>query len=92
MKLFWTPEALSDRHTIYDHIEAENPVAAHDLDELFSDKAGRLVEHPDLGRPGRIDGTRELIVHRSYALIYDIADSQVRVLRVLHTARQWPSA
>ena len=89
--LFWTPEARNDRISIYDHIEAENPAAALALDEMFVNGAARLPCHPKLGRPGRVPGTRELVVHRNYVLIYDIAEGEiVRVLRVLHAARQWP--
>ncbi len=89
-KLHWTPEAVQDREAVYDHIEADNPVAALALDELFAEKAGCLVEHPGLGRPGRIAGTRELVVHQNYILVYDLASDLVRVPRVLHAARQWP--
>jgi len=51
MELFWTPEAIQDRSEIYDYIEADNPVAALTLDELFAEKARYLVDHPGLGRP-----------------------------------------
>ena len=90
MALFWTPEATQDRDEIYDYIEADNPAAALALDELFAEKAGRLVDHPGLGRPGRVAGTRELVAHQNYILAYDVAGELVRVLRVLHAARQWP--
>ncbi|MES2260437.1 MAG: type II toxin-antitoxin system RelE/ParE family toxin [Pseudomonadota bacterium] len=90
MELFWTPEAIQDREDIYDYIEADNPAAALALDELFAEKAGRLVDHPGLGKPGRVAGTRELVAHPNYILIYDTAGNLVRVLRVLHAARQWP--
>lgn len=90
MELHWTPEAIQDRETIYDHIETDNPVAALALDELLGERAARLVDHPELGRRGRVVGTRELVVHQSYILIYDVIGGQVRILRVLHAARQWP--
>ena len=45
-----------------------------------------------MGKPGRVQGTRELVAHRSYILIYAVKADQVQVLRLLHTARQWPSA
>lgn len=48
MELLWTPEAIQDREDIYDYIEAYNPAAALALDELFSEKASRLAEHPNL--------------------------------------------
>ena len=64
--------------------------AALAMDELFEEKASRLIDHPNLGRKGRIEDTRELVVHHHYILIYDVTGDRVRVLRVLHTARQWP--
>ncbi len=91
MELHWTPEAIQDRETIYDYIEADNPIAALTLDELFEEKASRLIDHPGLGRPGRVAGTRELVAHQNYILIYDVTGDLVRMLRVLHAARQWPS-
>ena len=90
MELFWTPEAIKDRDDIYDYIEADNPAVALTLDELLSEKASRLVDHPNLGRPGRLTDTRELVAHQNYILVYDLAGDLVRVLRVLHAARQWP--
>ena len=90
IELLWTPEAIQDREEIYDYVEAYNPVAALALDELFSEKASSLVDHPGLGRTGRIAATYELVAHRNYILIYDVAGDLVRVLRVLHAARQWP--
>ena len=88
MRLFWTPEAIDDRRAIYDDIEADNPSAALALDELFSEKANRLIDHPGLGRLGRVSDTRELVVHQNYILIYDTTADLVRVLRVLHAAKQ----
>lgn len=90
MELRWTPEAIQDREEIYDYIEADNPAAALALDELFAEKAGRLVDHPGLGRPGRVPGTHELVAHQNYILVYDVEGDLVRVLRVLHAARLWP--
>lgn len=90
MKLVWTRPAAADRREIRAYIAQDNPAAALALDELFSEKAGRLLDHPSLGRPDRIAGTRELVVHQNYILIYDLAGDLVRVLRVLHAARQWP--
>lgn len=90
MSVFWTPEALADRHSIYDYIEADSPDAAVSLDERFSDEAKRLSTYPYLGRPGRVSGTRELVVHQNYILIYNVAGAVIRVLRVLHVARHWP--
>lgn len=89
--LHWTPEAIQDREAIYDYIEVDNPSAALALDELFAEKAGRLLDHPELGRPGRVAGTREVVAHHNYILVYDVDGDWVRLLRVLHAARQWSS-
>ena len=60
------------------------------MDELFSEAAASLADHPMLGRPGKISGTRELIPHESYRLVYEIDGETVWVLTVVHSARQWP--
>ncbi len=92
MRVIWTPEAEQDRADIWDFIAADNPHAAARMDELFSDAAARLAEHPKLGKQGNISGTRELIPHASYRLVYEIEIERetVWVLALVHTARQWP--
>ncbi|HEX5678472.1 MAG TPA: type II toxin-antitoxin system RelE/ParE family toxin [Alcanivorax sp.] len=90
MGLFWTPEVIQDREDIYDFIEQDNPAAALDLDELFCESASRLIDDPNSGRPGLVPGSRELVVHKHYMLVYDVAGKQVRILSVVHTARRWP--
>ena len=90
MRLVWTRLANADRQKIREYIAQDNPAAALALDELFSEKTKRLVDHPNLGRPGRVAGTRELVAHQNYILIYDIVGDQVRLLRVLHASRQYP--
>lgn len=91
MKLLWTVEARQDRRDTREHIAKDNLAAAVTLDEMFTRKARNLVDHPAIGRPGRVAGTREFIVHRNYILVYDLTGEAVRILRVLHARRQWPS-
>lgn len=90
MKLLWTELARDDRRSIREYIVQDNPVAAVELDELLSKRTNQLTEQPDIGRPGRVDGTRELVVHRHYVVIYDVVAEEVQILRVLHTSRRWP--
>lgn len=90
MELLWTPEAIRDREVIYSHIESDSPSAAVGLDNLISEKTAMLRDHPRMGRSGRVVGTYELIVHNSYMVVYEIHHSQIRILAVVHTARQWP--
>lgn len=89
MKVRWTPEAENDRSAVVDYIAADNLWAATKMDELFQSAAG-LVKFPQRGKPGKISGTRELIPHENYRLIYEIAEETVWVLALIHTARQWP--
>jgi addiction module RelE/StbE family toxin len=86
----WTPEAEQDRADIWDYIAADNPDAAVRIDELFSDAADKLAAHPKMGTTGKIPGTRELIPHESYRLVYEIDAGTVWVLTLVHTTRQWP--
>lgn len=92
MRVLWTPQAEQDRDQIWDHIAADNPSAAAWMDLLFSEAAAKLAEFPMLGHVGEILGTRELIPHERYRLVYEIAtdESSVWVLALVHTARQWP--
>ncbi len=90
MKLAWTRPAAADRREIRAYIAQDNLPAALAFDELLAKKAGRLIDHPNMGRPGRVAGTRELVVHANYILVYDVTADTVRVLRVLHAARIWP--
>lgn len=90
MKVRWTPEAEQDRELIWAYVAADNPQAAARMDHRFSQAAARLAEHPRLGRPGLVTGTRELIVHPSYRLVYEIFGDTVWILTLVHTARRWP--
>jgi toxin ParE1/3/4 len=91
VKLVWSPYALSDRDAIFSHIEADNPRAAVHVDEQIVAAVRRLIEFPESGRPGRVAGTREMVVPRTpYIVAYVVVPEMVRILRVLHGAQIWP--
>lgn len=90
MRVLWTLSAEQDRADIIDFIAENNPLAAVRMDELFGAAAGRPAEHPLMGRPGQIAGTRELIPHESYRLVYEVQADTVWILALVHTARLWP--
>lgn len=90
MILAWTRSAQHDRRSIREYIAQHNPGAALALDELFSVQAERLKDHPALGRSGRVSGTRELVAHQNYILVYTVSGESVVVVRVLHASQQWP--
>jgi len=90
VRVIWTPEAEQDRIDIWEYIAADNPHAAAQMDELFSAAATRLGEHPKMGRAGKIRGTRELIPHENYRLVYEVNAETLWILALVHTARLWP--
>lgn len=90
MRVTWTPEAEQDRADIWDYIAADDLGAAASLDALFDETAARLSTHPEMGKQGMVPGTRELIPHASYRLVYEVDADAVWILALVHTARQWP--
>lgn len=92
MKVIWTALARSERAAIITYIANDNPRAAMRMDELFSEAATLLERHPRMGRPGKIAGTREVIPHESYRLVYEVDSDIVTILTLVHTARLWPPA
>jgi addiction module RelE/StbE family toxin len=91
MFLEWSVFALADREAIFDYIEADNPRAAVAVDDRIQTRVEGLVQFPEMGRPGRIEGTRELVISRTpYIAAYRILGETVRILRVLHGAQLWP--
>ena len=77
MKVFWAAAAERDRADILAYISEDNPLAAIRMDEIFAEAASRLGEHPFLGKAGLIPGTRELIPHESYRLVYEVGGDAV---------------
>ncbi len=91
MRLEWSAFALEDREGIFDYIEEDNPRAAVDVDDRIRTQVRQLLQFPEAGRPGRIEGTRELVISRTpYIAAYRITGDTVRILRVLHGAQPWP--
>jgi toxin ParE1/3/4 len=92
MNIEWSDFAISDRNAIFDYIEADNPRAAVTVDDRIEKAAECLIVFPESGRPGRIDGTRELVIAGTpYIAAYRVSRSTVRILRVLHGAQLWPN-
>jgi len=92
MRVVWTDPAEEDRGRIVLFIAQDNPQAALEMDELFTAAADSLAAFPTRSIIGRVSGTRELVVHRHYILVYGIDETAdtVYIKAVLHTARQWP--
>ncbi len=86
----WSDEAIDDLVEIVSYIEVRNQTAAQRLHDDIVQTVERLPQMPFLFRPGRIPGTRELVVRPSYIVVYKVGEPVIKVLRVLHASRQYP--
>lgn len=89
-ELEWTATAVADLMAIVDYISDDNPDAAIALMDEIHGKVAQLPSHPRRCRPGRVEGTRELVVRPNYLVVYVENPAVVTVLRVLHAAQMWP--
>jgi toxin ParE1/3/4 len=95
MKLSWTRQAFGDRDAIMDHIAKDNVIAALETDDRIVAAVENLLVFPMMGRIGRVEETRELVVAQSdYIIAYKLADQgqHIDILPVLHGAQRWPEA
>ena len=95
MKIRWLKSSEADLDDTFNYLLESNPQAAlHTLDTIRQ-KVALLADQPYLGRPGRVENTRELVIARtSYIVAYtvDSRTNTVMILRVLHSRRFWPEA
>lgn len=90
MAVKWTNTALANLAAIVAYIEKANAERARSFALEIQAKTNSLAGFPDMGRPGRVTGTRELVVHANYIIAYRIRGDVVEILRVQHVARRWP--
>lgn len=92
MRLLFADPALGDLEAIEAHIAYDDPDAAVRTVLAVLEAVDVRSEHPNIGRPGRMSGTRELVVSPlPFIAIYRVQQNTVWILRVLHGARRWPS-
>lgn len=73
------------------YIAGDRPMAAQRVGERILESAKLLGDQPEMGRPGRVEGTRELILPGlPFILMYMEKENVVFILRVIHTAMKWP--
>ncbi|HZA50151.1 MAG TPA: type II toxin-antitoxin system RelE/ParE family toxin [Myxococcaceae bacterium] len=90
MELRWTSSALDDLDQALEYIAQDDPRAAGAMSDRILEAAEGLTTYPNLGRAGRLRGTRELVVTGTpFLLVYRVHLDEVQVLRMLHHARSW---
>lgn len=94
MRIRYTPRARFDLAEIHDHIAQGNPQAARSVVSKIRQETESLKLNPLIGRLGRIEGTRELVIDRyPFIVAYAIADTtEIQILAVVHTSRLWAEA
>ena len=90
----WSPEAIDDLATLRAYIEQDDPAAARRVAlHIVESIETFLSNHPEMGRPGRVPGTRELVIPRTpFVVPYRVVRNIIQILRIFHGARRWPEA
>jgi toxin ParE1/3/4 len=90
VKIVWTGPARQDLRQVFEYIAGDSPKATSKLLAVIKECAALLQDNPHMGRLGRVNGTRELIIIGTpYILPYRVKDSQIQILAVFHGARKW---
>lgn len=94
MTIRWTDEAIDDLRSLHAFIAKDNPAAAQKVVLTIVEAVETLLpDNPQIGRPGRVNGTRELVISGTpYIVPYRLKAGIIQVLRVYHGARRWPDS
>ncbi len=91
MDIIWLDRARREVVHIREYIARDNPRAARQVARRILEFTEKLRTTPSIGRPGRLYGTRELVVTRTpFIILYRVRDGVIEILRVIHGARRWP--
>jgi toxin ParE1/3/4 len=91
VNIVWSPRAVGHLADLRAHIARERPDAAGRIASTILDSVERLAEWPNLGRPGRVPGTRELVIPGTpYVIPYRLRSERLEVIAVFHGRQKWP--
>ena len=91
MNIVWSPRAIQHLTHLRSYIARDNPKAANRIASTVVAAVERLAELPNMGRPGRVTGTRELVVSGTpYVIPYRLRGDQLEVIAVFHSRQKWP--
>ena len=91
MNIVWSPRAIEHLAHLRAYIAQDNPKAANRVAAAMLDAVERLAELPNLARPGRVAGTRELVVKGTpYVIPYRLRGDRLEILAVFHGRQKWP--
>lgn len=90
LPIFWRASARTNLATIIRFIAAESPQAARRMRNLIENSVLPIAEHPYLYRPGKVSGTREIIAHPNYIVVYRVMADCIEIVSVLHARQEYP--
>lgn len=91
MKPVWTKSAIRDLVHIREYIAPDNADAAREIALRIVDATERIIQFPESGRSGRVNGTREFVVSGTqYLIIYRLKKNSIHFVRALHGRQKWP--
>ncbi|MBD2502907.1 type II toxin-antitoxin system RelE/ParE family toxin [Anabaena azotica] len=91
MQIKWLRRALRNLEQAHSYILKDNPDAAGELILKIQTAVSQLENYPFMGRVGRVEGTRELVIANTpYIIIYRVKEESVEILRVLHASKRYP--
>jgi toxin ParE1/3/4 len=89
--IVWSPRAIAHLAHLREYIARDNPDAANQIASALLEAVERLAQLPNLGRPGRVAGTRELVVPGTpYIMPYRLRGDRLEVVAVFHARQKWP--
>lgn len=92
MRVRWSARALANLDAEAEYIASDDQQAAGRMVQTARQSVDLLRRYPALGRPGRVAGTRELVVSGTpYIIPYRVRNNEIQILRFFHGARKWPS-
>ena len=90
LPVHWLANASNNLATIIEFIAERNEAAAAHLLNDIERATSQLPQHPYLYRPGRLAGTREIVVHPNYIVVYRVCPNVIEIIAVLHSRQQYP--
>ena len=85
MRIRWTPAAAADLQHISDYLKEHYPQYREPTLRKLYDAVRALRGLPYCGRPGRQEGTREILFPpMPYVVVYRVREQSIEVLRLYH--------
>jgi len=90
MNILWLEAAQRDLDALIDYIAEDNPKSSLRIFNTIRQSVKKLASYPLIGREGRVEKTRELIIPQLPFIVVYVVAKEIRILAVVHTSRKWP--